>query len=114
VSKRLTSFLLFCLLCLSTLSNSFFSLRQFLVGPDSVIGFHVQADNVTPFQFEGSIVVGSASEDMTHLEPIPGPAIRPEASAADNLNQNSRRFSRLQTDRSSRPPTYIVQSVLNL
>jgi hypothetical protein len=96
------------------LSNNFFSLRQYVIGPDSVPGFHVQADNVTPFQFEGSIVVATATEDTTHFEPISGPAIRPEASAADNLIQNSRRFSSLQADRSSRPPTYIAQSVLNL
>jgi hypothetical protein len=114
LSKKLATSLILCLLGLAILSNRFFVLRQFTVRLNQNASFHLPIDNTTPSQAgKRTFLVAIPNEGVSDLQQLPRDAIGiktdPEVAPRD-----FRVLCKFQTDLSSRPPTYILQSALNL
>lgn len=114
LSKRLTTSLILCLLGLAILSNRFFILRQFTVRFNQSASFQQPVDNPARAQSgrrafliaipnEGASDLQQLARDASEIGPGPAGALR-----------HSLVPSRFQTVSSSRLPSYILQSALNL
>jgi hypothetical protein len=113
LSKKLAAPLILCLLSL-VLSNRFFVLRQFTVRLNQNASFHLPIDNTTPSQAgKRTFLIAIPNEGVSDLQQLHRNAIGiktdPEVAPRD-----FRVLSKFQTDLSSRPATYILQSALNL
>ena len=114
LSKRLATSLILCLLGLAILSNRFFILRQFTVRFNQNASFKLPVGNTAPAQAdrrafliaipnEGASDLQQLARDVSEIRPEPVGALR-----------DSRVPFRFQTVSSSRLPSYILQSALNL
>ena len=110
MTKRLTTSLLLCLLALAILSNRLLSLRQVAIAADSGTNVHQPVDYLTPSGFTGKFLVPAAPEDALDLQKLPPPSVRP---AGDSF-RDAWHLLRLESNTSPKPPSYILQSVLNL
>jgi hypothetical protein len=114
LSKKVATFLVLCLVGLAVLSNRFFMLRQFTVRLNQNVSFHLPIESSGPAQ-AGKTTLGVAltNEGVSELQPPPRDAVEIKTDPRDEL-RGSRIVANLPTDFSSRPPAYILQSVLNL
>jgi hypothetical protein len=113
LNKRLTPLIL-CLLGLAILSNRFFVLRQFTARLNQNATFHLASHNTTPPQTgKGTFFLATLNEDASDLQQLPRDAIGIKT-VPGGAQRHFRVLFEFQTDLSSRPPTYILQSSLNL
>jgi hypothetical protein len=114
LSKRLATPLILCLLGLAILSNRFFVLRQFTVRFNQNASFHLPIDNTTPSQAgKRTFLIAIPNEGVSDLQHLPRDAIGIKTDPG-GAPRDSRVLFKFQTDLSSDPPTYILQSALNL
>ena len=114
LSKKLATPLILCLLGLAILSNRFYVLRQFTVRLNQNASFHLPIDSTTPSQAgKGTFLIAMPNEGVSDLQQHPRDAIGIKTDPG-GASRDSRVLSKLQTDLSSSPPTYILQSALNL
>jgi hypothetical protein len=114
LSKRLATPLILCLLGLAILSNRFFVLRQFTVRFNQNASFHLPIDNTTQSQAgKRTFLIAIPNEGVSDLQHLPRDAIGIKTDPGD-APRDSRVLFEFQTDLSSRPPAYILQSALNL
>jgi len=95
------------------LSNRFFGLRQFTVRLNQNVNFQLPADNTTPGQpVRRAFMIAVPNEDGSGLQQLARALeIRPEPAGTFSDSHVPFRF---QTVPSSRLPSYILQSALNL
>src|SRR6266498_5747001 len=114
LSKRLSTPLILCLLGLAILSNRVFVLRQFTVRLNQNASFHLPIDNTTPSQAgKRTFLVAIPNEGVSDLQQLPRDAIGIKTDPG-GAPRDSWVLFKFQTDLSSGPPTYILQSALNL
>ncbi|PYJ67688.1 MAG: hypothetical protein DME76_14625 [Verrucomicrobia bacterium] len=114
MSKRLATFFILCLLGLAILSNRLFVLRQFTVRLSQTASFSLPVDNTAPSQANRrAFLIAIPNEGVPDLQQLSRDAIgiKPDPAGA---RRDTRVLFRFQSDLSSRPPAYILQSVLNL
>jgi hypothetical protein len=112
--KRLATPLILCLLGLAILSNRFFVLRQFTVRLNQNASFHLPIDSTIPSQAgKRTFVIAIPNEGVSDLQQLPRDAIGNKTDPGV-APRDSWVLFKFQTDLSSRPPTYILQSALNL
>jgi hypothetical protein len=114
LSKKLATSLVLFLISIAILSNRFFVLRQFTVRLNQNVTFHLPIESSGPAQ-AGKTTLGVAltNEGVSELQPPPRDAVEIKTGSRDEL-RGSRIVANFPTDFSSRPPAYILQSVLNL
>jgi hypothetical protein len=114
LSKKLAASLILCLLGVAILSNRVFVLRQFTVRLNQNASFHLPIDNTTPSQAgKRTFLIAIPNEGVSDLQQLPRDAIGIKT-VPGGAQRNFRVLFEFQTDLSSRPPTYILQSSLNL
>jgi len=110
--KKLSIFIVLCLLGFALQSNRFFLLRQFRFSHNQQVAFHLPLDNAEQSRSttillattnEGDSDVGQLARDSSAIETDLAIALR-----------DFRVLFKFQTPVSLRPPTYILQSALNL
>jgi hypothetical protein len=113
LNKRLATSLILCLLGVAILSNRFFSLRQFTVRLNQNVSFQLTRDNTTPAQPDRrAFLIAVLNEGVSDLQQLARDIeIRPAPAGA--LSDSRVPFG-FQTVSSSRLPSYILQSALNL
>jgi hypothetical protein len=113
LNKRLATTLILCLLGVAILSNRFFSLRQFTVRLNQNVSFQLPVDSATPAQPDRkAFLIAVPNESVSDLQQLARDIeIRPNPASTF---RDSRVPSRFQTVPSSRLPSYILQSALNL
>jgi hypothetical protein len=106
--------LLLVLLGLAVLSNRAFALRQFAGSLHPTVRLDLPDDSTPPAEADSRIsLLPVADEGVSELGQLPRNTAGIKTDAAATLRQ-SRISSNIQADLSSKPPTYILQSVLNL
>ena len=114
LSKKLATSLILCLLGVAILSNRVFVLRQFTVRLNQNASFHLPIDNTTPSQAgKRTFLVAIPNEGVSDLQQLPRDAIGNKTDPG-GAPRDSWVLFKFQTDLSSGPPTYILQSALNL
>jgi hypothetical protein len=114
LTKKLATSLILCVVGLAVLSNRLFILRQFMVRLDQSASFHLPIESTGPAQSnKTTFAVAIASEGVSELQQPPRNGIEIKTDPGDEL-RGSRIPFHIQTDLSSTPPPYILQSVLNL
>jgi hypothetical protein len=114
VNRRLATSLILCFLGVAILSNRFFILRQFAVRPNQNASFQLPVDNTAPAQADRrAILIAIPNEGVSDLQQLTRDAIEIRPDPAGAL-EDSRVPVRFQTVSSSRLPSYILQSALNL
>jgi len=114
LSKKLATPLILCLLGVAILSNRFFVLRQFTVRLNQNASFYLPIDNTTQSQAgKRTFLIAIPNEGVSDLQHLPRDAsgIKTDPGGAP---RDSPVLFKFQTDLSSGPPTYILQSALNL
>jgi hypothetical protein len=112
--RKLTIPFIVCLLGVAILSNRFLMLRQFIVRLNHNVSFQLPVDNAKPWQADRrTFLVSLANEGIPDLQQLPRDAIRIKTDLGGAL-RDSRVLFKFQTDLFSRPPSYILDSVLNL
>ncbi|MGH7873623.1 MAG: hypothetical protein ACREQO_15550 [Candidatus Binatia bacterium] len=109
--KKLFISIIFCLLGFAILSNRFLLLRQSRFSHTQQAGLHLPLDNpVQSHQGRRIILLATADERVSDLDQL----ARDFSEIATNAIQQPRVLFKLPTPLSLRPPTYILQSALNL
>jgi hypothetical protein len=110
--KKLSLFVIFCFLAFAFLSNRFFLLGQWRFPHIQKAGFHGPLDNAERSRGR-TIVPAAADEEVSDLRQL--------ARASDGIEtvfpsalQDRRVLFTFSRPVSLRPPTYILQSALNL
>src|SRR5262245_10686920 len=113
LNKRLATTLILCLLGVAILSNRFYGLRQFTVRLNPNASVQLPVDNATPGQpVRRAFLIAVPNEGGSDLQQLARALeIRPEPAGAFSDSHVPFRF---QTVPSSRLPSYILQSALNL
>lgn len=113
LNKRLATALILCLLGVAILSNRFFSLRQFAVRFNQNVSFQLPVDSATPAQPDRRVfLIAVPNEGVSDLQQLAQDIeIRPDPLGTFSDSCVPLRF---QTVPSSRLPSYILQSALNL
>jgi hypothetical protein len=112
LSKRLTTSLILCLLGVAILSNRFFVLRQFTVQLNQNASFNLPIHN-TGSSDKRTLYLAIPNESGSDLQQFPQDVIGIN-SDPESTHRDARVLSKFQTDLFSSPPTYIIQSALNL
>jgi hypothetical protein len=110
--KKLSISIIFCLLGFAILSNRFFLLRQFRFPHNQQAGFHLPLDNAEQPR-RRTILIATTNEGDSELGQLARDSSAIETDLAIAL-QDFRVLFKFQTPVSLRPPTYILQSALNL
>jgi hypothetical protein len=114
LSKKLATSLIVCLLGLAILSNRFLVLRQFTVKLNPNASLHLPIDNPTRSQAgKRTFLIAISNEGISDLQQLPRAAIVIKTDPG-GASRDSRVPFKFQTDISPSPPTYILQSALNL
>lgn len=110
VTKRLTTSLLLCLLTFAILSGRLVLLQQAAMAADSNTNVQQPVDYFTPSGFGGRFLVPEALQDAFDLQKLAPPSVL----AAGDLFRDAGQLLRLEINTCTKPPAYILQSVLNL
>jgi hypothetical protein len=114
LNKRSITPLLLVLLGLAVLSNRAFVLRQFAGSLHPAVRLDLPADGTSPGDADSRIsLLPVADEGVSELAQLPRDTAGIKTDAEATL-RHSRISSNIQTDVAAKPPTYILQSVLNL
>src|SRR5919109_4892459 len=114
LSKKLAIALILCIFGVAILSNRFVVLRQFTLKLNQNGSFQLPIDNTTlPQAGNRTFLVAIPNEGVSDLQQLPRDAIGMKTNPG-TVPRDSRVLFEFQPDLSSRPPTYILQSVLNL
>src|SRR5262245_29115849 len=113
LNRRLATTLILCLLGVAILSNRFFGLRHFTVRLNQNVSFQLLVDSTTPAQPDRrAFLIAVPNEAVSDLQQLARDIeVRPDPVATLS---DSRVPLRFQTVPSSRLPSYILQSALNL
>jgi hypothetical protein len=110
--KKLSISIIFCLLGFAILSNRFFLLRQFRFPHNQQAGFHLPLDNAEQSRSR-TILLATTNEDLSELGQLARDSGEVETDSPSAL-QDLRVLFKFPTAVLLRPPTYILQSALNL
>jgi hypothetical protein len=110
--KKLSIPIIFCLLGFAILSNRFLLLRQFRFSHHQQAGFHLPLDSAEQPRSR-TILLATTNEDLSELGQLARDSGEVETDSPSAL-QDFRVPFKFQTPISLRPPTYILQSALNL
>jgi hypothetical protein len=114
LNKRSITPLILVLLGLAVLSNRVFALRQFTGTLNPIISLDLPADSTSPGEADSrTSLLPVADEGISEPAQLPRDAVGIKADAQAALRQ-SRISANIQAGVPSKPPTYILQSVLNL
>jgi hypothetical protein len=112
--KKVFISILFCLIGFAILSNRFFLLRQSRFSHSQRPGLHLPFENPVQSHTGGRIILlATAHEGTSDLDQLARGCSENEASFANAIQQHPV-FSKSPTTLSLSPPTYILQSALNL
>jgi hypothetical protein len=112
--KKLATSIVLCLLGLAILSNRYLALRQFRLPLDQDVSFHLPVDTSRQSQpGRRTLLIATPNEGVSDPQLLSQDYLEIKKDAGGPL-QDSPGLFRLQTHLASRPPTYILQSVLNL
>jgi hypothetical protein len=114
VRKKSFAPLILCLLAIGVLSNRLFILRQFTVKPNQAVTVRLPSNSTAPSKAQPrSLLPPLSSEAAPELEESLRSGIAITTDATGTVGERST-LPTLQTRLSATPPTYILQSVLNL
>jgi hypothetical protein len=114
VNKKLLAPLILSLLAIAVLSNRLFMLRQFTGKPSQTITVQLPSDKTAPSEAQPrSLLPPLSSEAVPELEESLRSGIVIITHATGTLRERSV-LPTLRARLSATPPTYILQSVLNL
>jgi hypothetical protein len=110
VTKRLTIYLLLCVLALAIGSGRMVSLRRVAMAADSTTNAHLPLDYLIRSGFTGKFLVPEVLQDEFNLQKLAPACFQ----TAVELFSDCWHPPRLQSNTFPKPPPYIVLSVLNL
>jgi len=110
--KKLSISIIFCLLGFALQSNRFFLLRQFRFSHNQQAAFHLPLDNAEQSRSR-TILLATTNEDLSELGQLARDSGEVETDSPTAL-QDLRVLFKFPTAVLLGPPTYILQSALNL
>jgi hypothetical protein len=114
LGKRLATSLILCFIGLAIPSNRFFILRQFTVRLNQNASFQLPLDNTAPTQADRrAFLIAIPNQGVSDVHQLARDAIEIRPDPAGALRDSRVPFG-FQTVSSSRLPSYILQSALNL